>query len=32
VIYRDGATRASLMEPYTTVAPIGSTNPVDLWK
>jgi hypothetical protein len=31
-MYRDGAARASLMEPYTTVAPLGSVNPVDLWK
>ena len=32
VIYRDGADRAKLLEPYTTVPPLGSTNPVDLWK
>ena len=32
VIYRDGADRARLMEPYTTVKPLGSNNPVDLWK
>ncbi|MFW2372050.1 MAG: DUF3604 domain-containing protein [Gammaproteobacteria bacterium] len=32
VIYRDGADRARLMEPYTTGKPLGSTNPVDLWK
>jgi Protein of unknown function (DUF3604) len=32
VIYRDGATRAKLLEPFTTAAPLGSTNPVDLWK
>ena len=32
VMYRDGADRARLMEPYTTVKPLGSTNPVDLWK
>ena len=32
VIYRDGADRASQTEPYTTVAPIGSDNPRDLWK
>ena len=32
VVYRDGADRARLMEPYTTVKPLGSPNPVDLWK
>lgn len=32
VMYRDGAARASLMEPYTTEKPLGSPNPVDLWK
>ena len=32
VIYRDGADRAKLLEPYTTVKPLGSPNPVDLWK
>jgi hypothetical protein len=32
VMYRDDANRAGLMEPYTTVTPLGSTNPVDLWK
>ena len=32
VIYRDGATRAKLMEPFTATPPLGSTNPVDLWK
>jgi len=32
IIYRDGATRAKLLEPFTTAAPLGSTNPVDLWK
>jgi hypothetical protein len=32
VIYRDGAARAKLMEPFTATAPLGSTNPVDLWK
>ena len=32
VVYRDDATKASMMEPYTTIAPIGSDNPVDLWK
>jgi len=32
VIYRDGADRAGQTEPYTTVAPLGSDNPRDLWK
>ncbi len=32
VIYRDGGDKASIMEPYTTVAPLGSDNPRDLWK
>ncbi len=32
VIYRDDAKRASLVEPYTTIAPLGSDNPRDLWK
>jgi hypothetical protein len=32
VIYRDGAVRASVMEPYVTMKPWGSDNPVDLWK
>jgi hypothetical protein len=32
VIYRDGAIRAKLLEPYTATAPLGSSNPVDLWK
>jgi len=32
VIYRDGAAKAGLMEPYTTLAPMGSVNPRDLWK
>jgi hypothetical protein len=31
VVYRDGAAKASMMEPYTTEAP-GSPNPRDLWK
>lgn len=31
VIYRDGADRARLMEPFTATPPLGSTNPVDLW-
>lgn len=32
VMYRDGADRAKLMEPYTMTPPLGSPNPVDLWK
>jgi hypothetical protein len=32
VIYRDDAEKASRMEPYTTLAPLGSDNPRDLWK
>lgn len=30
VMYRDGAHRARLMEPYTMTPPLGSPNPVDL--
>ena len=32
VIYRDGGTKASMTEPYTTLKPEGSDNPRDLWK
>jgi hypothetical protein len=32
VIFRGNAAQASLVEPYTTIAPLGSDNPVDLWK
>jgi Protein of unknown function (DUF3604) len=32
VIFRDDATKASVVEPYTTMKPLGSDNPVDLWK
>ncbi len=32
VIYRDGANRASLLEPYTSLPPLGSPNPRELWK
>jgi hypothetical protein len=32
VIFRDGGTKASLVEPYTTQKPLGSDNPRDLWK
>jgi len=32
VIYRDGGDKAIQMEPYTTIKPLGSDNPRDLWK
>jgi len=32
VLYRDGAAQAIRMEPYTTIEPVGSPNPRDLWK
>jgi hypothetical protein len=32
VIFRDNADKASQVEPYTTVKPLGSDNPEDLWK
>ncbi len=32
VIYRDGGDRAKQVLPFTTTPPIGSPNPVDLWK
>jgi hypothetical protein len=32
VIFRDGAARASQVEPYTCIPPMGSNNPADLWK
>lgn len=32
VMYRDNADRAKLIEPFTSTPPMGSTNPVDLWK
>jgi hypothetical protein len=32
IIFRDGATKASLVEPYTTVKPLGGDNPRDLWR
>jgi hypothetical protein len=32
VLYRDGADRALQMLPYTTSAPAGSADPMDLWK
>src|SRR5210317_2648435 len=31
VVYRDGAGKASVTEPYTTLQPLGSDNPRDLW-
>jgi hypothetical protein len=32
VILRDGEGKASMVEPYTTLRPLGSDNPVELWK
>jgi Protein of unknown function (DUF3604) len=32
VIFRDNADKASQVEPMTCVPPLGSTNPIDLWK
>ncbi len=32
VIFRDDASRAGTVEPFTTMRPLGSDNPVDLWK
>jgi hypothetical protein len=32
VIFRDNADKAGRVEPYTTIEPLGSDNPVDLWK
>jgi hypothetical protein len=32
VIYRDDAALARRFEPYTTMAPLGSPDPMDLWK
>jgi len=32
VIFRDDGDKASKVEPYTTMKPLGSDNPVDLWK
>ena len=31
VIFRDNGERARQVEPYTTIKPLGSDNPVDLW-
>ena len=32
VIFRDGADKAGRVEPYTTLRPVGSDDPKDLWK
>jgi hypothetical protein len=32
VVYRDDASKASVMEPYTTLSPYGSPDPRELWK
>jgi len=32
LVYRDGGAKASVMEPYTTLKPLGSDNPRELWK
>src|SRR4051794_19259238 len=32
VIFRDNGAKASLVEPFTTLPPLGSPNPRDLWK
>ena len=32
VIFRDGGDKAGRVEPYTTLAPVGSDNPRDLWR
>ena len=32
VIFRDDGAKASLVEPFTTLPPLGSDNPRDLWK
>jgi len=32
VIFRGDGRQAALVEPYTTLPPLGSDNPVDLWK
>jgi hypothetical protein len=31
VIFRDDATKAAMVEPYTTLPPLGSPNPRELW-
>lgn len=32
VVFRGNGTQAAMVEPYTTLKPLGSDNPVDLWK
>jgi len=32
VVFRGNGAQAALVEPFTTLAPLGSDNPVDLWK
>ncbi len=32
ILFRDDASKASMVEPYTTQKPLGSDNPRDLWK
>jgi len=32
VIFREDGSKASLVEPFTTLKPLGSDNPADLWK
>jgi len=32
VLFRGNGTQAGLVEPFTTIAPLGSDNPVDLWR
>jgi hypothetical protein len=32
ILFRDNANKASQVEPYTTMKPLGSDNPRDLWK
>jgi hypothetical protein len=32
ILFRAGGDKANLVEPYTTLAPLGSDNPEDLWK
>ena len=32
IIFRDNGAKASLVEPYTTLPPLGSSDPRDLWK
>ncbi|MFH0997315.1 MAG: DUF3604 domain-containing protein [Pseudomonadota bacterium] len=32
IVFRDNADKAGRVEPYTTLKPLGSDNPADLWK